>query len=91
MDSWLVFQHRDSSVRCRGGTQKGRSRGPIGHGPFLIRRRLAVGKSAARLSGGIGKSGDFGQSDEVEPMLARKASLLVTNAPVPQTDTGRWW
>ena len=83
MDSWLVFQHRDGSVRCRGGTQEGRSRGPIGHGPFLACRRRSGGKSPGRLSGGAGKSRDFGQSDGIEPMLARKASLLVTDAPVP--------
>ena len=91
MDSWLVFQHRSSRVRCRGGTQEGKSRGPIGHGPFLALRRRSGGKSPDRLSGGAGKSGDFGQCDGVEPMLARKASLLVTVVPVPQTDTGRWW
>ena len=51
---------------------------PIGHGASLERRRLAAGKSAARLSGGVGGSGDVGQSDSVESTPARKASLLAT-------------
>ena len=61
---------------------------PIGHGASLVRRRLEVGKSAARLSGGVGASGDVSQSESVESTLARKASLLALLVPVPQTDTG---
>ena len=71
-------------------TREDRWSGPIGHGPSLERRRLAAGKSAARLSGGSGGSSDLGQSDFADSMPARKASLGVTHAPVPQTDTGRW-
>ena len=54
----------------------------------LVRRRLAVGKSAARLSGGVGGSGDFGQSDSVESMPARKASVLV---PLRARTANRHW
>ena len=71
-------------------TREDRWSGPIGHGPSLVRRRPVVGKSAAGLSGGIGGSGDFGQSDCTESTPARKASLLASHVPVPQTDTGRW-
>ena len=56
--------------------------------PVLHRRRLAIGKSVARLSGGCEGSGDVSQSDSAESMPARKASLLVPLVPVPQTDTG---
>ncbi len=62
---------------------------PIGHGASLDRRRLGIGKSVPRVSGGSGGSGDVSQSDSGDPMLARKASLLAPLAPVPQTDTGR--
>ena len=55
-------------------TREDRSSVPIGHGAFLHRRRLAIGKSVARLSGGCGRSGDDSQSDLVESMPARKAS-----------------
>ena len=74
----------------KGVTREDRWSGPIGHGPSLERRRLVVGKSAARLSGGFGGSSDFGQSDFADSMLARKASLGARQATVPQTDTGRW-
>ena len=69
-------------------TQEGRRIVPIGHGTSLARRRLAIGKSVARLSGGVGASGDVSQSESVESTLARKASLLALLVPVPQTDSG---
>jgi hypothetical protein len=69
-------------------TQEGRRIAPIGHGASLVRRRLGIGKSVPRLSGGIEASGDVSQSESVEPTLARKASLLALLVPVPQTDTG---
>ena len=71
-------------------TREDRRSVPIGHGASLERRRLTVGKSAVRLSGGFGGSSDFGQSDSVESMAARKASEGMYYVPVPQTDTGRW-
>ena len=40
--------------KVRGVTQEGRWGVPIGHGASLARRRLAAGKSTARLSGGAG-------------------------------------
>ena len=69
-------------------TQEGRWGVPIGHGASLARRRLEIGKSVSRLSGGVGASSDVSQSESVEPTLARKASLLALLVPVPQTDTG---
>ena len=69
-------------------TQEGRRIAPIGHGASLARRRLGIGKSVPRLSGGVEASGDVSQSESVEPTLARKASLLAPLVPVPQTDTG---
>ena len=73
-----------------GVTREDRWSVPIGHGASLERRRLTIGKSVVGLSGGFGGSSDFGQSDFIESMPARKASEGVTGAPVPQTDTGRW-
>ena len=69
-------------------TQGDRQGVPIGHGASLVRRRLGIGKSVPRLSGGIEASGDVSQSESIEPTLARKASLLALLVPVPQTDTG---
>ena len=69
-------------------TQEDRRIVPIGHGTSLTRRRLEIGKSVSRLSGGVGASGDVSQSEFAEPTLARKASLLALLVPVPQTDTG---
>lgn len=74
MDRRLVFRHHQQSAIKRGGTQGDRQSVPIGHGASLARRRLAGGKSPARLSGGVEGSSDFGQSDSVESALARKAS-----------------
>ena len=69
-------------------TQEDRRSVPIGHGASLIRRRLRIGKSVLRLSGGLETSGDVSQGEFVESTLARKASLLALLVPVPQTDTG---
>ncbi len=49
--------------KVRGVTQEGRFSVPIGHGASLTRRRLAIGKSVARSSGGVGASGDVSQSE----------------------------
>ena len=70
-------------------TQEGRWIGPIGHGPSLTRRRLVGGKSPTRLSGGVGASRDISQRESADPMLARKASVLAPQVPVPKTATGR--
>ena len=69
-------------------TQDDRRIVPIGHGASLARRRLVIGKSVARLSGGLETSGDVSQGEFAESTLARKASLLALLVPVPQTDTG---
>ena len=62
---------------------------PIGHGPFLHRRRLVAGKSTTRLSGGCERSGDDSQSDSAESMPARKASL--SSCVGVRTDNRHWW
>ena len=69
-------------------TQEDRQSVPIGHGASLGRRRLAIVKCVARLSGGLEASGDVSQGESVESTLARKASLLALLVPVPQTDSG---
>ncbi len=78
-----------SVFEMRGVTREDRLGGPIGHGPFLHRRRLMVGKSAVRLSRGCGRSGDVSQSDLVESMPARKASSL--NTYCDRTENRHWW
>ena len=69
-------------------TQEGRFSVPIGHGASLARRRLEIGKSVSRLSGGVEASRDVSQNESAESTLARKASLLALLVPVPQTDSG---
>ena len=73
-----------------GVTQEDRWIGPSGHGPSPTQRHPAAGKSTAGLSGGVGASRDVSQRESVDSMLARKASVLAPQVPVPQTATGRW-
>ena len=70
-------------------TRKDRLGGPTGHGPLLSRRRPVAGKSAAGSSGGLGRSGDVSQSDPIESMPARKASL--PSSCGARTANRHWW
>jgi hypothetical protein len=89
MDNGLLFPYRFCGGR--GGTRKGRPGIPNGHGVSSIPGDAGAGKSTpdaiaedrGKLRGNLTRSG--------WPYAAEKSFIAFeAEAPVPQTDSGRW-